>query len=313
MPSPPDGNPGPGDAPPAGDPLSGGLLSGETAITDREGYLARMAQPLQAKLRIARFVPAGATDVLDVGCADGAVTCALAALFPGTAFLGIDLDGGFVDLARERAAGKLDTPAVPNARFERVYLRELLARPARFDATVFCSVLHEFFTYGEGITSVLKALADAHELLRPGGVVLIRDMILSDYARESTLGVAALRARLVARCPAPVVADFERHFGPLDTLERINHLLLKYWYADNWARECPEHYVPVSFEQYADIFRLLGMTRQVAESGTLPFLARKWQTDLGLTAEQLTPLRSTGILVAQKGQAPASPRGAPLG
>ncbi|HVG98113.1 MAG TPA: class I SAM-dependent methyltransferase [Chloroflexota bacterium] len=288
-------------------------LAGETAIADREGYLARMAQPLQAKLRIARFVPAGASDVLDVGCADGAVTCALAALFPETAFLGIDLDGGFVDRARERAAGKLDTPAVPNARFERVYLRELLARPERFDATVFCSVLHEFFTYGEGTSSVLKALADAHELLRPGGAILIRDMILHDYARESTLGAAALRARLVARCPAHVVADFERHFGPLDTLERINHLLLKYWYADNWARECAEHYVPVSFEQYADIFRLLGMSRQVAESGTLPFLARKWQTDLGLTAEQLTPLRSTGILVAQKGRAPASPRGAPLG
>ena len=36
---------------------------------------------------------------------------------------------------------------------------------------VFCSVLHEFYTYGEGISSVLKALADAHELLRPGGVI----------------------------------------------------------------------------------------------------------------------------------------------
>jgi SAM-dependent methyltransferase len=300
-PSPPGGSRGSAPQEPgAGGPPRGAPIADEAAIADREGYLARMALPLRAKLRIARFVPPGATAVLDVGCADGAVTCALAALFPGIDFLGIDLDGGFVARARERAAGRLDSPAVPNARFERVYLRELLARPERFDATVFCSVLHEFFTYGEGISSVLKALADAHELLRPGGVLLIRDMILSDYAREATFGTAALRARIVARCPAQVVADFERHFGPLDTLERINHLLLKYWYADNWARECPEHYVPVSFEQYADIFRLLGMTRQVAESGTLPFLLQKWQADFSLTEDELAPLRSTGILVAQK-------------
>jgi SAM-dependent methyltransferase len=295
-PSPPGGSPGGR----AGDPRPAAPIPGETAIADREGYLARMAKPLREKLRLARFLPAGAADVLDVGCADGAVTCALAALFPRTSFLGIDLDGGFVDRARERAAGRLDGPAVPNARFERVYLRELLARPGRFDATVFCSVLHEFFTYGEGISSVLKALADAHEVLRPGGVILIRDMILSDYTRESTLGVAALRAKVVARCPAPVVADFERHFGPLDTLERLNHLLLKYWYADNWARECPEHYVPVSFEQYAAIFRLLGMTRQVAESSALPFLVQKWGADFDLTPDEVAPLRSTGILVAQK-------------
>ena len=29
---------------------------------------------------------------------------------------------------------------------------------------VFCSVLHEFYTYGEGISSVLKALAELYDL-----------------------------------------------------------------------------------------------------------------------------------------------------
>lgn len=57
-----------------------------------------------------------------------------------------------------------------NVRFEKVYLRELLARPEKVDAVIFCSVLHEFFTYGEGISSVLKTVADAHELLKKDGV-----------------------------------------------------------------------------------------------------------------------------------------------
>ena len=265
-------------------------------IADWRGYLERMAKPLQEKLRVARYVPPRGASVLDVGCADGTVTCALAGLFPQNAFLGIDLDERFVGLAGERAARE----GLTNARFERVYLRELLARPERYDAVVFCSVLHEFYTYGEGISSVLKALADAHELLKPGGVVVIRDMILRAYTRRATLRCAALRAKVEAMCPAAVVEDFVGFFGPLETMYAINHLLLKYWYEANWLREGPEFYVPVTFEEYERIFDLLGMRLQMSEELTLPFLREKWRADFGLSDEELDGLRSTGILVAEK-------------
>ena len=272
-------------------------LDGSHAIADWRGYLDRMAKPLQEKLRVARYLPARGAAVLDVGCADGTVTCALAGLFPHSTFLGIDLDERFVALAAERAARE----GLTNVRFERIYLRELLARPERFDAVVFCSVLHEFFTYGEGISSVLKALADAHELLRPGGVVVIRDMILRAYTRRSTLRCDSIRHKMEAALPAPVVGDFVRFFGPLQTVYAINHLLLKYWYAENWVREGPEFYVPVTFEEYERIFDLLGMRLQMSEELTLPFLRQKWRADFGLTDEELDGLRSTGILVAEKG------------
>jgi SAM-dependent methyltransferase len=263
-------------------------------LTDRQVYLERMARPLQEKLRIARYLPTDARAVLDVGCADGTVTRALATLFPGVQFLGIDLDSGFIAQAREAAGG------CGNVRFERVYLRELLARPERFDAVVFCSVLHEFFTYGEGISSVLKALADAHELLRPGGRIIIRDMILHEYTKGATLGCDRLRAGMAQALEPRVVAEFVRHFGPLDTLYTINHLLLKYWYRENWARECPEFYVPVTFEEYAQVFRLLGLRHHTQDSHLLPFLRQKWQADFGFSDEEMTELRSTGILVAAR-------------
>jgi 2-polyprenyl-3-methyl-5-hydroxy-6-metoxy-1,4-benzoquinol methylase len=266
------------------------------AIADWQVYLERMAKPLQEKLRVARYLPPRGATVLDVGCADGTVSCALATLFPENRFLGIDLSDPFVALAAERATRE----GLTNVRFERVYLRELLARPERFDAVVFCSVLHEFYTYGEGISSVLKALADAHELLRPGGVIVIRDMILRAYTRSATLHCETLRGKIGAAVSPMVVDDFVRFFGPLDTVYAINHLLLKYWYTENWTREGPEHYVPVTFEDYEQVFRLLGMRLQVTEELTLPFLREKWRQDFDLADPALDTLRSTGVLVAQK-------------
>jgi hypothetical protein len=58
--------------------------------------------------------------------------------------------------------------------------------------------------------------------------------------------------------------------------------------------------VPVTFEQYEQVFQLLGMRQQITEELTLPFLRQKWQRDFGLTEEELDGLRSTGILLAQK-------------
>ena len=154
-----------------------------TPLVDPEVYLARMARPLQEKLKVAQFISPGAKNILDVGCADGVVTCALAEMFPHAQFLGIDLDANFVVQARERAR------LMGNARFYRLYLRELLAKKQKYDTVLFVSVLHEFFSYGEGISSVLKALCDARELLVKGGDIVIRDMVLFDYAYSTTYQV----------------------------------------------------------------------------------------------------------------------------
>ena len=266
-------------------------------IIDQEIYLQRMSKPLREKLRVARFIPAAAERILDVGCADGTVTLALAGMFPRRRFLGIDLDAGFV----QRAAAAGADRKIGNAAFENVYLRQLLGRAERYDAVLFVSVLHEFFSYGEGISSVLKALADAHELLRPGGELVIRDMVLDEFAKHTKFQVAAIAAKIAADAGKDrLVADFTQAFGPLDSLHALNHFLLKYMYVENWERECRENYVPVTFEQYQQIFALLGMELQYRESYLLPFLRDKWAADFGLTDDELASLKSTGFLVARK-------------
>src|SRR5258706_6763264 len=124
-------------------------------IVNTNRYLDRMSMPLQEKLKIAKFIPVGTKTVLDVGCADGTITLALAEMFPEIKFVGIDLNKEFIDIAKEKALDKA------NVSFDNVYLRDRLANPERFDAVLFCSVLHEFYSYGEGISTIVKALADA--------------------------------------------------------------------------------------------------------------------------------------------------------
>ncbi|HSV95094.1 MAG TPA: hypothetical protein VLH94_03940 [Spirochaetia bacterium] len=84
------------------------------------------------------------------------------------------------------------------------------------------------------------------------------------------------------------------------TSRQVNHFLLKYMYEDNWQREGKENYVPVSFEQYDRVLKLLGMKEQYRESYTIPYLIELWRKDFGLTDEELACFRSTGIIVAQK-------------
>lgn len=266
-------------------------------LADKAVYLERMSKPLQEKLRVARYIGESARHILDVGCADGTVTLALAELFPEKQFLGIDLDEEFVMQAKQNAQER----GITNVQFECVYLRELLVRNKRYDCVSFVSVLHEFFSYGSGISSVLKALADAEELLTPGGDIVIRDMITLEYTKHTNYLVDAIRAKLSQQQTClPQLKDFETHFGPAESIYSINHFLLKYMYTENWEREVREHYVPVTFEQYESAFSLLGMELVLRDQYLLPYLREKWTTDFGLTEDELAPLVSTGFLVARK-------------
>lgn len=264
-------------------------------ITDRDVYLERLSKPLLEKLKISKFIPENARYILDVGCANGVVTRALAYIFPHISFLGIDIDEDFINRA------KADPQNPTNLSFECTCLRDLLKRTQKYDSVVFCSVLHEFFTYGEGISSVLKALADAHELLNIGGDIIIRDMILREYTKEADLSVKRVVGKLFAKeFISKQVEDYEKFYGKLDNHFDINHLLLKYFYVENWGRELRENYVCVTFENYEKIFNLLGMKVQFEDSYLIEYLRSKWKEDFGFTGDELAFYKSTGFVVARK-------------
>ncbi|MCH7598101.1 class I SAM-dependent methyltransferase [Patescibacteria group bacterium] len=267
------------------------------SIKNENRYLERLSAPLQEKMIIARYVPPKTRSILDVGCADGTVTMHLAQLFPEANVIGIDLNKNFVD----RAEAKVREDGVKNIRFERIYLRDLLAREDRYEIITFVSVLHEFFSRGEGISSVVKAIADAHELLVPGGRIIIRDMAAPEYFKKMRT-VDALHKKIVSKEKAvPYFESFQKKYGPTDNLLALNHFLLKYPYMDNWEYEMEENYLGVTVEEYEQAFALLGMQTLHAKAYLIPFLREMWEREFGLSEKELDELVSTALLVGEKG------------
>jgi 2-polyprenyl-3-methyl-5-hydroxy-6-metoxy-1,4-benzoquinol methylase len=264
-------------------------------ISNINRYLNKLTGSEREKHKVALYIPDHASAVLDAGCADGSITKSLARIFPKTQFLGIDINKQFISKAQEKKGVNAE-----NVDFECVYLRDLLAQKERYDAVTFVSVLHEFYSYGEGISSVMKALADAHELLNQGGHIVIRDMIVPDYFSHSTNVAETVNKIKKKKNLAPYITSFESCYGKMKYLREVNHFLLKYLYTDNWEHELQENYLAVSLEEYQQMFSLLGMETIHARSSLLPYLKNKWTDDFSLTEKEIDSLLSTTILVAEK-------------
>jgi SAM-dependent methyltransferase len=102
--------------------------------------------------------------VLDVGCGPGSITLGLAeAVAPG-AVVGIDLQPAQVEQARAFAA----TRGVTNVRYEVADLYALPFPDVAFDAAFAHTVVI-------GLREPVRALAELRRVLRPGGLVGVRD------------------------------------------------------------------------------------------------------------------------------------------
>ena len=106
--------------------------------------------------------------LLDVGCGPGTITAGLArAVAPGEA-VGIDVAEDVIQRAREHAAAG---PAA-SARFEVANVYALPFESASFDAAHAHQVMQH-------LARPVEALAEMRRVLRPGGLVAVRD---ADYA-----------------------------------------------------------------------------------------------------------------------------------
>jgi ubiquinone/menaquinone biosynthesis C-methylase UbiE len=100
--------------------------------------------------------------VLDVGCGSGAITRGIAeALAPGGRVVGLDINAGLIDEARQAHAG------VPGLTFE-VGDLERFGHPATFEIVTAARVL-------QWLADPLGALRKMAALARPGGRVLVLD------------------------------------------------------------------------------------------------------------------------------------------
>src|SRR5262249_1149167 len=107
----------------------------EAGFHDKKGYLEKMSHSLQEKLKITNYIDRPEGRFLDVGCADGTVTKALAHIFPEAGITGIDIQGDFI----EEASREPGEPMFGRPTFEKAYLWEMRERGKKYDVVSFIS------------------------------------------------------------------------------------------------------------------------------------------------------------------------------
>ena len=106
----------------------------------------------------------GVSNVLEIGCGDGHLCQALAAVFPHASILGIDIAADPGGLYRGRAEG---------VEFRQTTAEELAAdRGGGFDLVVLCDVFHHV-PPGERV----GLMEEARELVAPGGHLAVKDWV----------------------------------------------------------------------------------------------------------------------------------------
>jgi SAM-dependent methyltransferase len=151
-------------------------------VANEELYLAHMNSARSDKERMLDYVRPGR--VVEIGPGGGVVLDLLEARFPGSEILGIDVSRMVVDALSARKKKEARRWAIIEADAYR--LGEIVGEGS-VDTVVFCSILHEIYSYVEHVPdgggparrftleAVREILRAAFSALRPKGRIVIRD------------------------------------------------------------------------------------------------------------------------------------------
>ena len=240
--------------------------------------------------------------IVDEGCADGALLAEISRDFPDSDLFGIDLSSEFAGRFHERQrAGEFGGAYV---HFFHRNLFDRIFEPDSIDTTLCNSTLHEIWSYGEGEKSVRSYLAEKFRQLRPGGRLLIRDVVgpddgdqtirlwcsdrdgndhppqlLAEHSGREAEWLQGLSTRsrfrlfagdfLKGRRPFPFTE--KQHEGQIlfqVTLRRAAEFLSKKDYTDNWASEMNEEFCFWSFQQWKKVLSDTGF--RISENPNQP-------------------------------------------
>ena len=229
-----------------------------------EQYFSRMASSLGDKVRLLPYVTPGT--VMDVGAGGGELALALSELERVTV---VALDTASESLERLTDAG------LATIQGDAANLGDLVDA-ASLDTVVFCSVLHEVYSYSpRRLEAVRDALEGARTALRPGGHLIIRDGVMPADPQDA----AAVKvpdpdfmAQYIARTPHPELRLEQRG-------ERLfagtRHAVSEAIFTLNWghagfAREVQERYELFTREDYVRVLEGLGFTMIHSEEYVQP-------------------------------------------
>ena len=113
--------------------------------------------------------------IVDEGCADGALLVRIAQDFPDSDLIGIEITGEFMARCRERQrAGQFGNTFV---HFHQRNMTQPIFEGNAIDTTICNSTVHELWSYGDGEQTVRDYLSRKYAQTRPGGRLIIRDVV----------------------------------------------------------------------------------------------------------------------------------------
>ena len=221
-------------------------------VANEANYLQTMNSARSDKERMLDFVKPGT--IVEIGPGGGVVLDLLEARFPDAEVIG-------VDLSREVVAA-LEGRARAGAKHWKVMLgaaEHLGSLVPAADTVVFCSILHEVYSYTEPkfqLASVQQVVRAAFDVLRPGGRIVIRDgvmpppgtrrirMIAPDVRGTLALYAAQFEGRHIA------VTDLAPDRVEMSTADAMEFLYTYTWGPASFPYEVRELYGILPYEEY---------------------------------------------------------------
>jgi len=242
-------------------------------VANEASYLASMNAARTDKQRMLDYVRPGR--LVEIGPGGGIVLDLLEARFGDSEIIGVDLSREVIAALEARAKAGRHRWRVVHGAAEA--LGELVGA-GTVDTVVFCSILHEVFSYTPprfAIESVARVVRAAFAALRPGGRIVIRDGVMPPPGTR--------RIRFVeegARATFDLyVAQFEgrriafRELGERDRVELSSADAMEFLYTYTWGPasfpyEVREQYGVLPYDDY--VAALVGWCGDGARAIALP-------------------------------------------
>jgi len=245
--------------------------------------------------------------IVDEGCADGALLARIAKDFPDSDLIGIEITREFLAEAQERQRrGGFGNSFVF---FYQRNLSEKIFADDSIDTTLCNSTTHEIWSYGGGDKTLSAYLAHKYAQLKPGGALLIRDVVGPEggeeelYAWFADSDGATPTVEEALKTPVAELSTRGRFYrfakeylngrGVVYTEEDIDgkkyiiakrkdiaDFMSKKDYTDNWESELHESFTHWSFSRWRQELEKVGFTfdEGLSRAYTNPWIVEnRWQ------------------------------------
>ncbi len=155
---------------------------------EEEKYLATMNQTIDYKKVILDYI--SGTSIIDIGPGGGALMDLIEERYPSVQVLGVDISQNVLDSLKKKKQ-------LENRKWDVLYgdalnLGQYIERGS-VDTAIFCSILHELFSYIEykgrkfNHETLAAAFKSVFEILPSGGRIIIRDGIMTEPEGEKRI------------------------------------------------------------------------------------------------------------------------------